>query len=143
MINKKVASLVWICLFIKLVIDDLFWACFYIYMLQYTYEIVVSLIFCNFWAFVFPKFQNAYALHNKVFNLQHTVASATPASALKYLPQNLSTPWTITAAAAVAMAAACPLGIWKGIHLTHCQKNFRTKMFLFRQDILIKYTKIV
>ena len=53
MINKKVASLVWICLFIKLVINDLFWACFYIYMLQYSYEIVVRLIFCNFWAFDF------------------------------------------------------------------------------------------
>ena len=35
------------------------------------------------------KFRNE--LHNKVFNLQHIVASATPeAMAEKYLPQNLS-----------------------------------------------------
>ena len=35
------------------------------------------------------KFRNE--LHNKVFNLQHIVASATPlATAEKYLPQNLS-----------------------------------------------------
>ena len=76
--------------------------------------------------YVFPKFQSAYGLHKKVFNLQHTVPSSNPSLAFKYLPQNLLTPtWTVvpvdvtTAVTADAAAsAASPLGIWKGIHWT-------------------------